>query len=350
VNTKRPMVAVYGATGYAGRLVVAELVQRGIIPIAIARNSEDLAAANFSGVEVLRRRQAFIEDARSLEWAIDAADAVINCAGPFVDTAQAVASAAIHTGIHYLDLCAEQSVTRQLMAKMAAAARKAGIAVLPSVAFFGGLADLLISVALEDWEAADLIEIHIALDNLRPTAAMLASLRQLRAFQHGVGQRAAEDVPRGTNSRFWDFQYPFGRRKIIEVPVSAAALITHHIQVDAIRSYMSCGALDAQVRTTPEGSPHTSPSQQFAIEVTMFRGSDRRRAVALGDNIYTLSAALICATVRDLLEGKFSHPGVHAPSEIFNARELLRALQPGHISIQVVRNQIVGATRLSRVH
>ena len=350
MNTKRSMVAVYGATGYAGSLVVAELVQRGITPIAIARNSEDLAAANFSGVEVLRRRQAFIEDARSLEWAIDAADAVINCAGPFVDTAQAVASAAIRTGIHYLDLCAEQSVTRQLMAKMAAPARKAGIAVLPSVAFFGGLADLLISVALEDWEAADLIEIHIALDNWCPTDAMLASLRHARAFQHGAGSIAAEDVAADANSRSWDFQYPFGPRRIIEVPVSATALITHHIQVDAIRSYMSCGALDAQVRTTPEGSPHTSPSQQFAIEVTMFRGSDRRRAVALGDNIYTLSAALICATVRDLLEGKFSHPGVHAPSEIFNARELLRALQPGHISIQVVRNQIVGATRLSRVH
>jgi len=233
------------------------------------------------------------------------------------------------------------------MAKMAAPARKAGIAVLPSVAFFGGLADLLISVALEDWEAADLIEIHIALDNWSPTDAMLASLRHPRALQHGAGPIAAEA---DTNSRFWDFQYPFGRRKIIEVPVSATALITHHIQVDAIRTYMSYGALDAQVRTTPEGSLDSSPSQQFAIEVAMFRGSERRRAVALGDNIYTLSTALICATVHDLLKGRFSHPGVHAPSEIFNARELLRALQPGHISIQVVRNQIVGATRLSRVH
>jgi len=344
------MVAVYGATGYAGRLVVAELVQRGITPIAIARNSEDLAAANFSGVEVLRRRQAFIEDTRSLEWAIDAADAVINCAGPFVDTAFAVASAAIRTGIHYLDLCAEQSVTRQLMAKMATPARKAGIAVLPSVAFFGGLADLLISVALEDWEAADLIEIHIALDNWRPTDAMLASLRHPSAFQHGAGTMDTEDVAADMNSRFWDFQYPFGRRKIIEVPVSATALITRHIHVDAIRSYLSYGALDTQVTTTPEGWPETSPTQNFAIEVAMFRGSERRRAVAFGDNIYTLSAALICATVRDLLEDRFIHPGVHALSEIFNARELLRALQPGHISIQVVSNQIVGATRLSRVH
>lgn len=344
------MVAVYGATGYAGRLVVAELVQRGITPIAIARNSKDLAAANFSGAEVLRRRQAFIEDARSLEWAIDAADAVINCAGPFVDTAFAVASAAIRTGIHYLDLCAEQSVTRQLMAKMATPARKAGIAVLPSVAFFGGLADLLISVALEDWEAADLIEIHIALDNWSPTDAMLASLRHLRTFQHGAGQMDAENIDADTGSRFWDFQYPFGRRKIIEVPVSATALITRHIRVDAIRSYMSCDSLETQVAKTPEGWPDSSPTQNFAIEVAMFRGSERRRAVALGNNIYTLSAALICATVRDLLEGRFIHPGVHAPSEIFNARELLRALQPGHISIQVLSNQIVGATRLSRVH
>jgi hypothetical protein len=138
----------------------------------------------------------------------------------------------------------------------------------------------------------DLIEIHIALDNWCPTDAMLASLRHPRAFQHGAGSVAAADAAADPNSRFWDFQYPFGRRKIIEVPVSATALITHHIQVDAIRSYTSYGALDAQARTTP-GSLDSSPSQQFAIEVAMFRGSERRRAVALGDNIYTLSTARV---------------------------------------------------------
>ena len=43
----KPTVAVYGATGHRGRFVIAELLRRGITPIAIGRNAESLSAANF---------------------------------------------------------------------------------------------------------------------------------------------------------------------------------------------------------------------------------------------------------------------------------------------------------------
>jgi len=60
------VVAVFGATGHTGRFVVAELSQRGMKPVAIARDAEALKAADFSSPEVIRR-PATINDTASLD-------------------------------------------------------------------------------------------------------------------------------------------------------------------------------------------------------------------------------------------------------------------------------------------
>src|SRR6266852_2342532 len=102
--TTKPVVAVFGATGHTGCFVIAELLRREMSPIAIARDAAALAAATFPQPDVLRRH-ATIDDAESLDRALYGVQAVINCAGPFIDTADAVASAALRARIHYLDVC-----------------------------------------------------------------------------------------------------------------------------------------------------------------------------------------------------------------------------------------------------
>ena len=47
-KTSKPIVAVFGATGHTGRFVIAELLRRGITPIAITRDADALSTANFS--------------------------------------------------------------------------------------------------------------------------------------------------------------------------------------------------------------------------------------------------------------------------------------------------------------
>jgi len=130
----KPTVAVFGAAGHTGRFVVAELLRRGIVPIAIARDLAALTAANFGHVEVTRRR-ASVDDVDALDRALDGTRAVINCAGPFLDTADTVAAAAVRRGIHYLDVTAEQSSVRATLDEYDVPARKAGIAVVPGMAF-----------------------------------------------------------------------------------------------------------------------------------------------------------------------------------------------------------------------
>ena len=64
-QTSKPTVAVFGAAGHTGRLVVPELLRRGIVPIAIARDAAALAAANFPENKILRR-QANVDDPKLL--------------------------------------------------------------------------------------------------------------------------------------------------------------------------------------------------------------------------------------------------------------------------------------------
>jgi uncharacterized protein YbjT (DUF2867 family) len=46
ISATEPMVAVLGAAGYTGRFVIADLLSRGISPIAVGRRAAALEAAN----------------------------------------------------------------------------------------------------------------------------------------------------------------------------------------------------------------------------------------------------------------------------------------------------------------
>jgi short subunit dehydrogenase-like uncharacterized protein len=68
-------------------------------------------------------RVASIDDPKLLDEAFAGAVAVINCAGPFLDTAAPLISAALRAGIHYLDITAEQAATLAAFERFSEAAR-----------------------------------------------------------------------------------------------------------------------------------------------------------------------------------------------------------------------------------
>ena len=65
-------VVVYGAYGHTARFVVAELLERGWIPVLSGRDADKLAALGdaFPGLE---RRQASVENPVSLDRALGGA-------------------------------------------------------------------------------------------------------------------------------------------------------------------------------------------------------------------------------------------------------------------------------------
>jgi short subunit dehydrogenase-like uncharacterized protein len=162
------VASVYGAAGHTGRFVVSELRRRGWAVIAAGRDNQALQALGNS-MRGLETRVARIDDPKSLDHAFAGAAAVINCAGPFVDTATPVISAALRARIHYLDVAAEQVVTLAAFERFSTLAQHAGVIVLPSMAFYGGLGDLLATSAMGDWDFADEIRVAVGLDSWKPT-------------------------------------------------------------------------------------------------------------------------------------------------------------------------------------
>ena len=85
-------VVLYGATGYTGRLVTAQLARRGVPRVLSGRDPGKLAELGPGTGAVA------LADERALRDLLDGAAVVINCAGPFTRAGDAVVRAGVEGG------------------------------------------------------------------------------------------------------------------------------------------------------------------------------------------------------------------------------------------------------------
>lgn len=322
-------VAVFGAYGHTGRFVVAELCRRGWVPVLSGRDADKLEAmgAQFPNVP---RRAASIDDPASLDRALAGTVAVIHCAGPFLDTAPALIEAALRARIHYLDVSAEQQAVLDVYQGFAEAARAAAVTVMPAMAFYGGLADLLATAALDDWPNADAIDIAVALDRWHPTAGtrLTGARNHYRRRVIRDGRLAFLDDP--PPSRPWTFPAPFATQDVVALPFSEIATISRHIRSAQVDSYMNLAPLrDLRDPATP--APTASDAlgrseQRFVLDAVVRKDGRTRRASAHGRDIYAITAPLIVEALQRIVDGRSGATGVAAPGEAFDARDFLRSL------------------------
>ncbi len=83
-----------GAYGHTAKFVLARLRELGLDPIPVGRDRDRLAAVGTDPPP----RVASADDPASLDRAFAGVAAVVNCAGPFADTAAPVIEAAIRAG------------------------------------------------------------------------------------------------------------------------------------------------------------------------------------------------------------------------------------------------------------
>ena len=327
-----------GAAGHTGRFVVVELLRRGLTPIAVARDTNRLRAMGFTeqGVDC---REASIDDADALDRALAGAAAVINCAGPFLDTADAAARAALRAGAHYLDLTAEQASVQATFDHFEATAREAGVIVIPAMGFFGGFADLLVAAAMDDWDVADDIRIRIALDSWLPTQGTRKTGARNTARRLVVASGRLAPAPQPPAETMWDFPAPFGRQTLVELPFSEVPLIARRLRTSELHTYLNALALrDIRDPSTPAPQPADEigrSAQRFAVEATVRRSGASRRILAQGRDIYAVSAPLVCEAVERVLSGDIRDIGAQAPGAVFDAPGFLRALAPDHLTFEI---------------
>jgi hypothetical protein len=306
-------IAVMGATGHTGRFVVNELRRRGHTPIPCGR-------------------------ATDLDLAFGEATAVINCAGPFATTAAPVIEAAIRAGIPYLDVTAEIEVVTDTFTQYA----DAGIPIVPAVGFYGGLGDLLATLAMGDWRAADTITIAYALSSWRPTPGTRATGQVSARRREGrrllyTGRRLAFRAGEAPRTE-WTFAPPIGARPVVgEFTMADSATIPTHLDTAEIATYMTTNAVEDLHDPDPAGPAAVDAlgrsAQTFHVEVVAHAGDAQRRATATGRDIYAVTAPLVVETALRVLAEARDIAGVFAVGALVDPRDLLGSLSPEHLTL-----------------
>lgn len=320
-----PFIAVYGATGHTGQFVVQEAQRRGLQVVAVGRNAARLEQLFPSAIA----RAAALDDPAGLEQAFAGCAVVINCAGPFLDTAAPVARAALRAGCHYIDVTAEQASAQASLADFDAPARAANRVVLPAAGFYGGLADLLAS-ALARAGQIDEITVAVALDRWWPTAGTRKTGERNNVPRVVVkGGRLAPLLP-SADVPDWAFAPPLGRQRMMELPFSEVVMLAHHLQADTIRSLINRSAID-DIRDASTPAPAAvdaagRSAQRFELVVQVAQGGLTRSAGVRGQDIYAVTAPIVVEAARRLLAPSYRRGGALALAEAFDPVDLLRAL------------------------
>ncbi|MCI4061983.1 saccharopine dehydrogenase NADP-binding domain-containing protein [Micromonospora sp. R77] len=336
------VVAVFGAYGHTGRFVVSELRERGFVPLLLGRDVERLRALA-TAQPGLDHRVASVDDPASLDRALREAAGVVNCAGPFASTAAPVIEAALRAGIPYVDVAAEIEANVDTFRRFTDRARSAGIAVVPAMAFFGGLGDLLVTTAMGDWTTADEAHVAYGLSSWHPTGGTLASGTVSRERRDGrrvryTGGRLDYHLGEGELPRLeWDFPAPLGTRTVLgDFTMADVVTVPSHLAIPEVRTYMT---VDAAEDLAAPGTPapvavdgRGRSAQTFTVDVVVRAGDTRRRVVASGRDIYAISAPLAVEAVQRILAGRTRTTGVASAGQIFDAPDFLRALS-GHLSV-----------------
>lgn len=123
---------IYGATGYTGKLCAEEAVKRGLQPILAGRSEDSLRKiADPLGLQI---RAFGLGNPVEIVDGLQGVDAVLHCAGPFLNTAAPMVLGCIKAGCHYLDITGEPDVFADHVA-IGAEAQANGVMVLPGCGF-----------------------------------------------------------------------------------------------------------------------------------------------------------------------------------------------------------------------
>lgn len=224
---------IYGAYGYTGELIARRLSTRDDRPVLAGR---DATSVYQLGEELDCESRSFdLSDPERIEKGIEDVDAVLNCAGPFDDTADPLAEACLRTGTHYLDITGEVPVFERL-ARLDDRARDAGVVLMPGVGFDVVPTDCLAAHLHDRLPEATHLAIAIAASGTLSAGTTKTALR-------GAGQGGAiradgvlRAVPAADRTRTVDFGW--GVRTVTSVPMGDVATAYRTTGIPNVRVYV----------------------------------------------------------------------------------------------------------------
>jgi short subunit dehydrogenase-like uncharacterized protein len=358
-------IAVYGATGYTGRLVAAQLARRGADFVLAGRNASklEIVAEDVGGAPT---RVAALDDPAALREVLEPCAAVISCAGPFVEHGEPVVLAALASRTHYLDTTGEQPFMRAIFDRHDGAAERAGIALVTAMGFDYVPGDMIASLTAAGMGSLDDIALAYALRGFGASRGTASSAVGMLAggdveWREGKLVPASRRVGRGT----FEFGGPIGRQRMVRYPAGEQITVPRHVDTRNVRTRLTAATLAPDPRLAPLAPLTAAPLQlalrtplrrliaaavarlpegpstedrrraQFEIVCEARAGSRVRRGTVTGSDVYGLTAVTTVEGALRCAAPGFEGTGALAPSQAFEPGKFLDALSAAGLSYEV---------------
>ncbi|MHC8332860.1 saccharopine dehydrogenase family protein [Pseudomonas sp. LB3P25] len=304
---------IYGATGYTGRMAAEHAKAQGLDVVIAGRNGaklESLAAQ--LGVPY----RVFTPDAQAVE-SLDGIGVLLNFAGPFAQTADALMQACIKARVDYLDITAEINVYR-LAERLGAQAAEAGVMLLPGVGW--------------DVVPTDCLAMHVAL-RVREPKSLRVALQVAGAMSRGSALSVSEIVGAGLLARVDGLlvatpdaqprHFDFGDGQALCAPLSFGDLVTgwHSTGIPNIAMFVNITGdafPEGDLSQLPDGPSAEQREAHRARAVAEVIGADGTSACSVIETVngYTYTPLAAVEAARRVLNGD-RRPGFETPARVF---------------------------------
>ena len=304
---------IYGATGYTGRMAAERAKALGL-QFEIAGRHQPRLAALAAQLQVPFR---VFDAGPGAETFLSGINVLLNFAGPFAQTADALMHACLQVGADYLDITAEINVYR-LAERLGAEAVQAGVMLLPGVGW--------------DVVPTDSLAVHVARRVEQPRALNIA-LQVPGSMSRGSAMSVSEITGAGVLARVDgelvatpDAQprhFDFGDGPVLCVPLSFGDLVTawHSTGIPNVAMFVHIAGdafPEGDLAQLPDGPTAQERDAHRARAVVEITGADGLIARSMIETVngysYTPLAAVEAA--RRVLQGD-RRSGVATPAQVF---------------------------------
>lgn len=360
-------MVVYGATGYTGKLISAELARRDADFVIAGRNGDKLEALAATLDAEPAVAAVALDDPAGMRGLLDGAASVIACAGPFTLHGRAVLEAATATGTHYVDTTGEQLFIRSVFEDHGEAAGATGAALVSGMGFDYALGDLLAARTAEGLGDLEELVLAYTIRGFSPTrGTALSALEMISGgdveWERGAYREAARTTGRGS----FDFPSPIGRRRVDRYPAGEQITVPKHVNVETVKTLIDrrgllgfeAGPLGAPLMTAigyamgtpladaaakliarmPEGPPEAArKAVRYTIVCEARSNRGTRRGVIRGGDIYGTTAVCTVEGALRMATPGYDSSGALAPAQAYDPADFLAALRPHGVICEPAR-------------
>ncbi len=335
-------IAVLGASGFTGRLLVRALARRGARVVAAGRDVGKVERVVGDVPEIVRIERVDVDEPDGLERLVGAVEVVTTTVGPFVELGRPAFEHALRAGRHYVDSTGEQPFVR--WAYGYDGAEDAAGTLVPACGFDSVPGDLLADVAAGTVDEP--VEVHVAyLVRGRSIIVSRGTRRTMAELIDGTGlalrdgdmveERFAE------RRRLAWFPKPVGPRHAAGFPGCEPLMVPRHVDdVRTVATYFALPTALAEAGQFLANLTRFEPVGRFVSRVLEMgpegpsdegrrttrwgcvaevQGADGEvaRAWAYGHDIYAFTAESMAWAAERLAAGDARATGVASPAEAF---------------------------------